>query len=682
MLIRKLVLENFGLFRGRNEIELAPKGRNGRTRPVVLVGGKNGAGKTTLLEAVRLCLYGPLALGRINTRQYEDYLRHRVHRDEAALIQLDGASVGMEFEYAEHGERHLYDIDRTWQLEHGGRVTSHLTVLRDGEPLDELDQENADDFLRDLIPPGVSQLYFFDGEKIQELAETEDDDLALAEAIRGLLGLDLVERLHGDLRVYASRSEHAPTAAPIEKALAEHGAARPELNNDRVVAMRHLDESRSRVDRLRKDLARSESKLAKEGGAFANKREELKAEKKQLLETVKELEDQVRQSCEELLPFTLASSWCRVLRDQLLAEETLQTWKSHEKHLKSKIDSLRDELDEQLFPSKMQLEQTTREELTSRVMDLLEQLSAAPDDLPHVEMVHRLSDDQKTRLLSAIEHVLNQLPDQLKDLQKKLEKATRRLSQVEQALKKVPDGDQLQPVLEKMKELHRDLAAAGAEAERNEQNVKQIDFRLTELEREERKLNEKLGDAEKGLNRRAMVARVRNVLDDYAQALTATKSRELSDAVAGRFAQLWRKGDVVRRIEIDPATFKVTLRDRHDRIVPKKQLSAGEKQIYAISMLWGLAEVSGRPLPMVIDTPLGRLDGDHRSHLVERYFPHASHQVIILSTDTEIDKTYFDDLGSAVSHSYHLQYDTQDARTKVEKGYFWKQQAKELAHAD
>lgn len=683
MLIRRLVLENFGLFRGRNEIELAPKGRNGRTRPVVLVGGKNGAGKTTLLEAVRLCLYGQRALGnRVNNRQYEDYLRHRVHRDEAALIQLDTAAVGMQFEYSDHGERHVFDIERTWQLERGGHIESHLTVLRDGEPLEELDQENADDFLCDLIPPGVSQLYFFDGEKIQQLAETEDDHLALAEAIRGLLGLDLVERLHSDLRIYANRCDDAPGVDPIQKELKDVEGCRTKLNDERLAAQDRLDRSNSQVDRLRKDLARNESKLAKEGGAFANKREALKAEKKQLLDTIGGLENHIRNSCEDLLPFTLAAPLCRALRDQLLTEETLQSWQSHERHLKEKTEELRGSLGERLFPAGSRIGKATREQLTARVTELLDLLAVPPDDLPQVDMVHRLSDDQRGRLLAATDRVLDDVPEQLKAVQTELEKKTRRLGKVELSLKKVPDDDQLQPLLDQMKELHRELAAAGAEAARNETAVKRIDDQLTEFQRQDRKLRSKLADAEKGLDRRAMVSRVRNVLDEYAQAVTARKSQELSEAVARRFSQLWRKGDVVRRIEIDPATFRVTLHDRHDRVVPKHQLSAGEKQIYAISMLWGLAEISGRPLPMVIDTPLGRLDADHRGHLVERYFPHASHQVIILSTDTEIDKTYFQDLAPSVSHSYRLQYNGHDARSTVEKGYFWKRKKKELAHAD
>ena len=49
----------------------------------------------------------------------------------------------------------------------------------------------------------------------------------------------------------------------------------------------------------------------------------------------------------------------------------------------------------------------------------------------------------------------------------------------------------------------------------------------------------------------------------------------------------------------------------------------------------------------MIDTPLGRLDGSHREHLLDRYFPYASHQVVLLSTDTEIDDEAYDRIAQA-----------------------------------
>ena len=59
---------------------------------------------------------------------------------------------------------------------------------------------------------------------------------------------------------------------------------------------------------------------------------------------------------------------------------------------------------------------------------------------------------------------------------------------------------------------------------------------------------------------------------------------------------------------------------------------------------------------MIIDTPLGRLDSEHRGRMIEHYFPNASHQVIVLSTDTELDKQNFEKLSPHVSHAYHLVY--------------------------
>ena len=683
MLIRKVILENFGLFHGRNEIELAPKARNGQPKPVILVGGKNGAGKTTLLEALRLCLYGRLALGpRVTDKAYERYLRNRIHRDEGALIHLEGAAVGMQFDYAQCGERHVYDVERSWDIQNGN-VASHLSVLRDGKPLDELDQANADEFLRDLIPPGVSDLYFFDGEKIQELADTEGDDAAVAESIRSLLGLDLVERLQSDLRIYASRlKDDQPGVEPVQARLSEIEKERKKLEKQRQVAQTAVDKSGSIVRKLREEVARCERKIASEGGKFASKYESLKAEKTQLVQAIEEAEEEIRRLSENLLPFSLCTPLCKSLRDQLEGESLVQAWELQTKLLAKRLKSARRSLDRYLFPSSTRLSKNTRAQLVERVNALLDDLADVPPDLPSVTLTHRLSDSQRTRLMSGIGRVLNDLPGQIHAAHVRLEKATRRLGKVEASLGKVPKEDQLQPVIERLSKAHADLANACSELERNETDVKRVDAQLEELVREDRKMVARLKDVEQGASRTILVAKVRGVLEEYADVLGAQKARQLSDAVARRFAQLWRKGDLVRRIEIEPTSFKVRLFDRHDRVVPKRQLSAGEKQIYAISILWGLAEISGRPLPMVIDTPLGRLDGDHRGHLVERYFPHASHQVIILSTDTEIDEEYFEDLHPAVSHTYHLRYDPQEARSRIEKGYFWKKRKKEVVHAD
>ena len=119
-------------------------------------------------------------------------------------------------------------------------------------------------------------------------------------------------------------------------------------------------------------------------------------------------------------------------------------------------------------------------------------------------------------------------------------------------------------------------------------------------------------------------------------------------------------------------TFRVTLH-RNDRSeIDKDELSAGEKQIYAIAILEALARTSGRHLPIIIDTPLGRLDSVHRARLISSYFPNASHQVIILSTDTEVDEDFYSQLSPHISHAYKLEYDANASQSKVVAGYFWR----------
>ena len=128
----------------------------------------------------------------------------------------------------------------------------------------------------------------------------------------------------------------------------------------------------------------------------------------------------------------------------------------------------------------------------------------------------------------------------------------------------------------------------------------------------------------------------------------------------------------MEQILIDPVTCAITRYDAAGGALARQRLSEGEKQIFAIAMLWGLARASARPLPAVIDTPMARLDAAHRQHLVERYFPNASHQVIVLSTDTEVDRRYYEMLQPAIARAYHLGYDERSRATVAEEGYFWK----------
>ncbi len=159
------------------------------------------------------------------------------------------------------------------------------------------------------------------------------------------------------------------------------------------------------------------------------------------------------------------------------------------------------------------------------------------------------------------------------------------------------------------------------------------------------------------------------LLKDFATELAKRKVKDLETEFVNSFYRLSRKEDINLTASIDPKTFTVSLLREDGFEVNKDELSAGEKQIYAISILEALARTSGRRLPIIIDTPLGRLDSVHRSKLINNYFPHASHQMLILSTDTEVDEDFYHELSPSISHAFKLDYEPKEGCTWATEAY-------------
>ncbi len=234
-------------------------------------------------------------------------------------------------------------------------------------------------------------------------------------------------------------------------------------------------------------------------------------------------------------------------------------------------------------------------------------------------------------------------------------------------------------------------AIATLTAERNLRREKVIEFEArliaaeelveqarTELERKRAQLVSTIESAvQEDLERETATRlvehsrRVKDTLQRFRQVLLEKHLNRISRLITESYQRLMRKKALIGEVRIDAKTFQLDLFTPDGQLIPSERLSAGERQLLAVSMLWGLAKASGRPLPAVIDTPLGRLDSVHRTLLVERYFPFASHQVLILSTDEEIDKTYYPLLAPWIGQSYHLRYEETERHTAVHPGYFW-----------
>jgi len=666
MILRTLRLENFGLYLGCNEIDLVPRRRTGGDNPIVLIGGKNGAGKTTLLEAVRLALYGRRSLGaRVGQSDYDEYLRSRVHRSATP----QAAGVSLEFDYAEAGIIHRYLVRRDWAVR-GKAIVETLLLDKDGVTITSVPRDEWNHFLQELIPPGVSQLFFFDGEKVREIADVEEENEQLAEAVRGLLGIELVSRLRTDIGLYLARHQHddgSTLATRLETLVRDIGIAerRAEALNDEVAELTSARESQARAaEQMRR-------RFISEGGDAALHRARTEGDRDSTRRRIAQCENQFRELANHLLPFAVAPrliasfraglgqvTASKVQKEAVVAfRQAFETWVASGQGKQAASWTPKHWTDLDRFVS-------TYGSNGRRVgmIPAFKEIGDGTAALAHLDEVEAVVRPQALALLAEV--------DDLNLRYAALGKAVERADSAAAGF-----------LLDELRLADQRVGSTEATLKSRQDELKLLRGQLVTLERERRRILEDQAAAAVDADRAALAARTAQALANYERQLLEHKLVQLRAEFVRRFNHLARKTDLIADVRIDPGTFAATLIDRHAHEVPKADLSAGEKQIYAIAMLWALARTSGRPLPMIIDTPLARLDSEHRANLVNRYFPAASHQVILLSTDTELDEALVKELGASVSHSYRLDYDGAENRTIISRGYFGKEGTGTRSHA-
>jgi DNA sulfur modification protein DndD len=662
MILEQLTLRNFCLFQGKQVFDLTPGERNGKRRPIVLFGGINGGGKTTLFDAIQLALYGSRArCSKRSSLSYDDFLLRSIHN---GVGQDEGAGVSLSFRHAGDGEQRDYEVRRDWRVEEG-KVRENLTVLQDGLLNNSLSR-NWPQTVEELIPLEISQLFFFDGEKIRALAEDATSSQALGAAIKVLLGLDIVERLIGDATVLQGRL--AKQAGSPEQ-LAEGEAVEQELREIQSQLEAGLFKGGSLENELlraKEEQKQVEERFAAGGGRHWNEREARAGRKKELTAICEDLEARLVALAAGELPLALVPELLAGVASQD-AEET----RAAEAEI---IQRLLQERDAQLVKALRSLRPAP--EVVTFVREHLARDRKART--PGSSVANRLGLSEHGRAL--LHHLRGQRLADLalegRDLLDKLGQAQREREDVERGLADTPAEDDIERLIKELNAATAKVTRLTGEKERVDAASKTLRTKIedcnTRLERIWETGVKKEFDREDRGKMAELAGKTRVTMQDFLRKATERKIDRLSGLITESFRYLLRKKTLVERILIDPGSFAITLYDAEGHDLPRERLSEGEKQIFAVSMLWGLARASARPLPAVIDTPMARLDAAHRQHLVERYFPNASHQVVILSTDTEVDRHYYELLQPSIARAYHLSYDDQARMTVAEEGYFWK----------
>lgn len=668
MLLHSLTLENVRIFQGRNTLDFRPKTNGSAPKPIILIGGRNGAGKTTLFDSILLCLYGQYAPGnRMSNAKYEKYIRQMVPRSKKSSQDLRPI-IELSFEFTHAGVKKVYEVRREWFF--NPKFSEKLTIKRDGEPLSELEIDQWQDFLNELIPQRFARLFLFDGEKIQNLVEDNTENIYLRDSFKSLLGLDIVDTLRADLGIFSSRHLNSSKLDSADQSFEE--IVKQISATERAIddVFQERAKVQSQIDQIHAEIERQEQILAGEGAGFARKREEWKAEKIRLEHEITKVETELRELCAGLFPFSITPHYCRILKENLIQEDSIQTQQRLKELIQTNVSEFDKAIQSPTFWSDFSISGAEKEVIREKILALIKTKLEPVDAHLGRRLIHQVSQAEYNQLLQWIDEAISNTPQKMNTLSESLEKLTNTRQKVVGMIHKAPDDDVIAPHIQELNSLNKSLGGLEEKLNALDNSIREMNFQHNELIRKKEKSLEAIQSVKGDSRKLDLANKVIHVLDDYAKELQQQKVKQLADNILMCFNRLIRKDDFVRNLLIDE-DYNITLYDHEGQVIPKELLSAGEKEIFAVSLLWGLTLTSSRELPFIIDTPLGRLDSEHRGNLVLDFFQHAGEQMIIFSTDTEIDLDYFRTLEPYIARAYHLDYSKTDRMTAISPGYFW-----------
>lgn len=637
MKIDKVILQNIGVYVDRSEFDLQTD------KPIVLIGGMNGRGKTTLLDAIMFALYGKRAIGSGQT--LEAYLRKISNvsvKEECCFIELHFRILEQELV--------TYQIRRSWNPKRK-QIKLETQVKKNGIADDVL-SENWDLFVEEILPRAIAPFFFFDGEKMAELASS-DHDSHIHSSIRSLLGIDIIDQLISDLQTVLSANRKKLTETRYTEQLDILDGQKQELEKAVEEKQSARQEKEKRLKNLKEDLVKLENEHIAMGGHYAEYSRRFQTECSELDRQMEENQSQLLELAASSLPLKMVSSLLDDVRKYAEKENEQRERKSFLKQFPVLYREYGGDL---TWDDKLQkFYETVQEHLTE------------------INSVYDLDEDERLRL-QELPDILAQESADMASLTQNNHILKKRHEEIENYLAVQVADEKIADIYEQMREKSLEEGKCVQQIDLLDKELAELLIRIDSVEKNRkqilRQVVQEMDAADENLRMISYAQLQIEILQTYKIRLQALKADELAEQMTMCFEQLVAKVGLIGRIEIDHDSLAFRYYGRNGEQIDHQRLSSGEKQLLVIAMLWALGICSKSQFPLIIDTPLARLDSQHRISLIENYFPKASEQVIILSTDQEITGDDYERLKQHVGKEYTLIYDEDTMSTSIRPGYF------------
>lgn len=708
MKIRQIELKNFGSYEGICHFSFESDNRESR---IVIIGGKNGAGKTTLFSAIQLCLYGFHVYGyKSATKLYFKEIKHVIN-NHAILNNQETAYVRVCFQSADAREINHYIVERQWSWASESIVES-LRVIKDGVLLDRDQVADFENYLIHLIPPDLLRLYFFDGEKIADYFLSEQK-INIRNALMILSGNDTFDILHANVRrIMSSTQVHDNSCS------ARYLSLRDDVN--------HLEESiaglnqeynaaNDQLSQIEEQLQQITLQYAKSGGLTDVQCDIIQRELRSEEERREQINLQRKSMATDILPFLILEDLVEQILPQIHNEEIYQAHVV----LSEKLSSLELQKSWHSILQKAGLNSGDARQFAINALSsaLLESDKEYPPPL------FQLSDDEKMQIHSVMTRIMAFDRTSFSNLQLQLEESIKKSRLLR---------DQLQATdYEMMKNQASSITALEESIVKQQELLSVLNEKIdlnTQLLSEKKKqlivMRKELENELKCASVASISGKLLLLLESLQNALYASMVKQVEDDLNKKFRELVRKPDFFERIIVDPdfnvhiirkeliplseikqiyasggnaglyeklgedavkellyvkKAKKITgslldkMEDRAYRLpmeYDKDRMSSGEKQIFVMALYYAIMQQSGNSLPFVIDTPFARIDTEHRANITEHFFMELPGQLIILSTNEELNDDHIKIMKDQISRVYLLDYSSEQRTRILSDTYF------------
>ena len=640
--IESISIQNLGPFREQQTFDLSVHSE----RPVILIKALNGSGKTTLLNALQVGLYGYKAINPARRSDYEQFIASLQRTDATGIARIE-----MKLVVEIGSDRKDLNIRREWIQKDSG-YRERFRVFESGVELLGVADE-WDDFINGILPVELVHLFLFDGEKIEALANPDRLPALLKRATEVFLGLEGIDALNTDLKAVERRAGSAKTlresTSEAQSQVDEYGNQLTELEQRISLLSQQKANAQSQLDSAQRKLDEYTVSAQQSGLNAYEQAASLKANVEFCKERKKHAQAAVVEALENpYLPLAwLGDLWVKYKDQWQKAQKTRHS------HLLKEEFSKRDE-------------RVVNAITDPSVRSIVE--SVLSEDLARLQT----DDENSPPLLEGgnpleIEPLIDSAKVQLNLARQELDTAQTDLEKAQKQVDQIPAEEQISDILRKMQE----LAQKVSDAEKELRNIeKELDEAWSYHEHIESRLNTALQRMRSELKEntfqlKALEAsdRAKRTLAIFRERLLASKAQWLSDMITKEFKQLLRKRNLISRVRVEPESYAVTIEDASGHDLPMERLSAGERQILAISVLSALIRERKGRFPVVVDTPLARLDRKHRESLIHNFFAKISHQVMVLSTDEEVEGSAYRAMSRHLNREYSLIFDETERRS-------------------